>query len=133
MEIVTKARRLERYKKGERTIKHLQQMPDVSIVFQRDYDLESCASQSVTRKEKSNNEFKTGTICENPGLVAPDGICYSNCRMAACLRGGEMILIRRSHATEGPITVSNEQLTKTSVPIRDLRKRWADRLTHLSL
>jgi len=34
----------------------------------------------------------SGMICENPGLIAPGGNCYTNRRMAACLRDGEIIL-----------------------------------------
>uniref|UniRef100_UPI003001867E phycoerythrin subunit b n=1 Tax=Anunuuluaehu liula TaxID=3049639 RepID=UPI003001867E len=34
----------------------------------------------------------SGIICENPGLIAPGGNCYTNRRMAACLRDGEIIL-----------------------------------------
>ncbi len=33
-----------------------------------------------------------GMICENPGLTSPGGNCYSNRRMAACLRDGEIVL-----------------------------------------
>jgi len=31
-------------------------------------------------------------ICENPGLISPGGNCYTNRRMAACLRDGEIVL-----------------------------------------
>nr|YP_009398415.1 phycoerythrin subunit b [Lophocladia kuetzingii]ARW67601.1 phycoerythrin subunit b [Lophocladia kuetzingii] len=34
----------------------------------------------------------SGMICENPGLITPGGNCYTNRRMAACLRDGEIIL-----------------------------------------
>nr|YP_009500319.1 R-phycoerythrin class I beta subunit [Gracilariopsis heteroclada]AXE43481.1 R-phycoerythrin class I beta subunit [Gracilariopsis heteroclada] len=34
----------------------------------------------------------SGMICENTGLIAPGGNCYTNRRMAACLRDGEIIL-----------------------------------------
>nr|YP_009392643.1 phycoerythrin subunit b [Bostrychia tenella]ARW61205.1 phycoerythrin subunit b [Bostrychia tenella] len=34
----------------------------------------------------------SGMICENPGLIGPGGNCYTNRRMAACLRDGEIIL-----------------------------------------
>nr|QUE29937.1 cpeB [Erythrocladia irregularis] len=34
----------------------------------------------------------SGMICENPGLISPGGNCYTNRRMAACLRDGEIIL-----------------------------------------
>lgn len=37
-------------------------------------------------------------ICENPGLIAPGGNCYTNRRMAACLRDGEIILRYVSYA-----------------------------------
>lgn len=40
----------------------------------------------------------SGMICENPGLVAPGGNCYTNRRMAACLRDGEIILRYASYA-----------------------------------
>jgi phycoerythrin beta chain len=40
----------------------------------------------------------SGMICENPGLVAPGGNCYTNRRMAACLRDGEIILRYTSYA-----------------------------------
>lgn len=33
-----------------------------------------------------------GMICENPGLTSPGGNCYTNRRMAACLRDGEIVL-----------------------------------------
>ena len=34
----------------------------------------------------------SGMICENPGLISPGGNCYTNRRMAACLRDGEIVL-----------------------------------------
>lgn len=34
----------------------------------------------------------SGMICENPALIASGGNCYTNRRMAACLRDGEIIL-----------------------------------------
>nr|YP_010338799.1 R-phycoerythrin class I beta subunit [Glaucosphaera vacuolata]UNJ18749.1 R-phycoerythrin class I beta subunit [Glaucosphaera vacuolata] len=34
----------------------------------------------------------SGMICENPSLIASGGNCYTNRRMAACLRDGEIIL-----------------------------------------
>lgn len=34
----------------------------------------------------------SGMICENTGLIAAGGNCYTNRRMAACLRDGEIIL-----------------------------------------
>ena len=40
----------------------------------------------------------SGIICENPGLIAPGGNCYTNRRMAACLRDGEIILRYASYA-----------------------------------
>jgi len=40
----------------------------------------------------------SGMICENPGLVSPGGNCYTNRRMAACLRDGEIILRYVSYA-----------------------------------
>lgn len=40
----------------------------------------------------------SGMICENPGLIAPGGNCYTNRRMAACLRDGEIILRYTSYA-----------------------------------
>nr|YP_010986228.1 B-phycoerythrin beta subunit [Pachymeniopsis lanceolata]WOL37146.1 B-phycoerythrin beta subunit [Pachymeniopsis lanceolata] len=40
----------------------------------------------------------SGMICENPGLIAPGGNCYTNRRMAACLRDGEIILRYISYA-----------------------------------
>ena len=40
----------------------------------------------------------SGMICENPGLIAPGGNCYTNRRMAACLRDGEIILRYVSYA-----------------------------------
>nr|YP_009244098.1 R-phycoerythrin class I beta subunit [Gelidium elegans]AMK96340.1 R-phycoerythrin class I beta subunit [Gelidium elegans] len=40
----------------------------------------------------------SGMICENTGLVAPGGNCYTNRRMAACLRDGEIILRYASYA-----------------------------------
>lgn len=40
----------------------------------------------------------SGMICENPGLIAPAGNCYTNRRMAACLRDGEIILRYISYA-----------------------------------
>nr|YP_009739178.1 Phycoerythrin beta subunit [Palmaria decipiens]QIC19617.1 Phycoerythrin beta subunit [Palmaria decipiens] len=40
----------------------------------------------------------SGMICENPGLIAPGGNCYTNRRMAACLRDGEIILRYASYA-----------------------------------
>nr|YP_009393481.1 phycoerythrin subunit b [Bostrychia simpliciuscula]ARW62043.1 phycoerythrin subunit b [Bostrychia simpliciuscula] len=39
-----------------------------------------------------------GMICENPGLIAAGGNCYTNRRMAACLRDGEIILRYVSYA-----------------------------------
>nr|QCI05305.1 gerythrin subunit b [Compsothamnion thuyoides] len=40
----------------------------------------------------------SGMICENPGLITPGGNCYTNRRMAACLRDGEIILRYVSYA-----------------------------------
>lgn len=40
----------------------------------------------------------SGMICENSGLIAPGGNCYTNRRMAACLRDGEIILRYVSYA-----------------------------------
>ena len=40
----------------------------------------------------------SGMICENPGLIAPGGNCYTNRRMAACLRDGEIILRYASYS-----------------------------------
>nr|YP_063683.1 phycoerythrin beta subunit [Gracilaria tenuistipitata var. liui]AAT79758.1 R-phycoerythrin beta subunit [Gracilaria tenuistipitata var. liui] len=40
----------------------------------------------------------SGMICENPGLTSPGGNCYTNRRMAACLRDGEIILRYISYA-----------------------------------
>nr|QCI06386.1 gerythrin subunit b [Dictyurus purpurascens] len=40
----------------------------------------------------------SGMICENPGLISPGGNCYTNRRMAACLRDGEIILRYISYA-----------------------------------
>lgn len=40
----------------------------------------------------------SGMICENPGLISPGGNCYTNRRMAACLRDGEIILRYASYA-----------------------------------
>nr|YP_009546336.1 R-phycoerythrin class I beta subunit [Gelidium gabrielsonii]YP_009546559.1 R-phycoerythrin class I beta subunit [Gelidium kathyanniae]YP_009564851.1 R-phycoerythrin class I beta subunit [Gelidium coulteri]YP_009565051.1 R-phycoerythrin class I beta subunit [Gelidium galapagense]YP_009565251.1 R-phycoerythrin class I beta subunit [Gelidium sinicola]AYO27684.1 R-phycoerythrin class I beta subunit [Gelidium gabrielsonii]AYO27907.1 R-phycoerythrin class I beta subunit [Gelidium kathyanniae]QB len=40
----------------------------------------------------------SGMICENPGLIGPGGNCYTNRRMAACLRDGEIILRYASYA-----------------------------------
>lgn len=40
----------------------------------------------------------SGMICENPGLISPGGNCYTNRRMAACLRDGEIILRYVSYA-----------------------------------
>nr|BBM81630.1 phycoerythrin beta chain [Coccotylus truncatus] len=40
----------------------------------------------------------SGMICESPGLIAPGGNCYTNRRMAACLRDGEIILRYVSYA-----------------------------------
>ncbi len=40
----------------------------------------------------------SGAICENPGLIGPGGNCYTNRRMAACLRDGEIILRYVSYA-----------------------------------
>nr|YP_009392848.1 phycoerythrin subunit b [Caloglossa intermedia]ARW61410.1 phycoerythrin subunit b [Caloglossa intermedia] len=40
----------------------------------------------------------SGMICENNGLIAPGGNCYTNRRMAACLRDGEIILRYVSYA-----------------------------------
>nr|YP_009399067.1 phycoerythrin subunit b [Taenioma perpusillum]ARW68464.1 phycoerythrin subunit b [Taenioma perpusillum] len=40
----------------------------------------------------------SGMICENPGLIAAGGNCYTNRRMAACLRDGEIILRYVSYA-----------------------------------
>lgn len=34
----------------------------------------------------------SGMICENPGLISAGGNCYTNRRMAACLRDGEILL-----------------------------------------
>ena len=34
----------------------------------------------------------SGMICENPALISPSGNCYTNRRMAACLRDSEIIL-----------------------------------------
>ncbi|TGG83844.1 MAG: bleomycin hydrolase [Aphanocapsa feldmannii 288cV] len=39
-----------------------------------------------------------GMICENTGLTAPGGNCYTNRRMAACLRDGEIVLRYVSYA-----------------------------------
>nr|QCI05796.1 gerythrin subunit b [Dasysiphonia japonica] len=40
----------------------------------------------------------SGMICENSGLITPGGNCYTNRRMAACLRDGEIILRYVSYA-----------------------------------
>jgi len=40
----------------------------------------------------------SGMICENPGLISAGGNCYTNRRMAACLRDGEIILRYVSYA-----------------------------------
>lgn len=40
----------------------------------------------------------SGMICENPGLITPGGNCYTNRRMAACLRDGEIIIRYVSYA-----------------------------------
>nr|WDA98833.1 phycoerythrin beta subunit [Sciadococcus taiwanensis] len=40
----------------------------------------------------------SGMIYENPELISPGGNCYTNWRMAACLRDGEMILRYISYA-----------------------------------
>ena len=40
----------------------------------------------------------SGMICENPSLISPSGNCYTNRRMAACLRDGEIILRYVSYA-----------------------------------
>nr|YP_010338626.1 R-phycoerythrin class I beta subunit [Rhodaphanes brevistipitata]UNJ18576.1 R-phycoerythrin class I beta subunit [Rhodaphanes brevistipitata] len=40
----------------------------------------------------------SGMICENPGLISPGGNCYTNRRMAACLRDGEIVLRYISYA-----------------------------------
>ena len=40
----------------------------------------------------------SGMICENPGLISPGGNCYTNRRMAACLRDGEIVLRYVSYA-----------------------------------
>nr|AAD25044.1 phycoerythrin beta subunit [Rhodella reticulata] len=40
----------------------------------------------------------SGMICENPSLIASGGNCYTNRRMAACLRDGEIILRYISYA-----------------------------------
>lgn len=40
----------------------------------------------------------SGMICENPGLITPGGNCYTNRRMAACLRDGEIIIRYISYA-----------------------------------
>nr|YP_010728622.1 R-phycoerythrin class I beta subunit [Phymatolithon calcareum]WEA76779.1 R-phycoerythrin class I beta subunit [Phymatolithon calcareum] len=40
----------------------------------------------------------SGMICENNGLISPGGNCYTNRRMAACLRDGEIILRYASYA-----------------------------------
>nr|QCI07652.1 gerythrin subunit b [Nitophyllum punctatum] len=40
----------------------------------------------------------SGMICENTGLIAPGGNCYTNRRMAACLRDGEIVLRYVSYA-----------------------------------
>lgn len=40
----------------------------------------------------------SGMICENTGLISPGGNCYTNRRMAACLRDGEIILRYASYA-----------------------------------
>nr|YP_009391815.1 phycoerythrin subunit b [Acrosorium ciliolatum]ARW59959.1 phycoerythrin subunit b [Acrosorium ciliolatum] len=40
----------------------------------------------------------SGMICENSGLISPGGNCYTNRRMAACLRDGEIILRYVSYA-----------------------------------
>nr|BBK20600.1 phycoerythrin subunit B [Cryptomonas sp. SAG 977-2f] len=40
----------------------------------------------------------SGIICENPSLISPGGNCYTNRRMAACLRDGEIILRYVSYA-----------------------------------
>ena len=40
----------------------------------------------------------SGMICENPSLISPSGNCYTNRRMAACLRDAEIILRYVSYA-----------------------------------
>nr|YP_009397192.1 phycoerythrin subunit b [Thuretia quercifolia]ARW66378.1 phycoerythrin subunit b [Thuretia quercifolia] len=40
----------------------------------------------------------SGMICENSGLISVGGNCYTNRRMAACLRDGEIILRYVSYA-----------------------------------
>ena len=42
----------------------------------------------------------SGMICENTGLIAPGGNCYTNRRMAACLRDGEIILRSRERSEQ---------------------------------
>jgi len=36
----------------------------------------------------------SGMICENPSLISPSGNCYTNRRMAACLRDGDHPTLR---------------------------------------
>ena len=40
----------------------------------------------------------SGMICEQPNLISPTGNCYTNRRMAACLRDAEIILRYVSYA-----------------------------------
>nr|YP_009370335.1 r-phycoerythrin beta subunit [Bulboplastis apyrenoidosa]ARO90824.1 r-phycoerythrin beta subunit [Bulboplastis apyrenoidosa] len=40
----------------------------------------------------------SGMICENPSLIASGGNCYTNRRMAACLRDAEIIIRYISYA-----------------------------------
>nr|YP_009391403.1 phycoerythrin subunit b [Platysiphonia delicata]ARW59547.1 phycoerythrin subunit b [Platysiphonia delicata] len=52
----------------------------------------------------------SGMICENPGLISPGGNCYTNRRMAACLRDGEIILRYVSYALlAGDVSVLDDR------------------------
>lgn len=52
----------------------------------------------------------TGMICENPGLISPGGNCYTNRRMAACLRDGEIILRYTSYSLlSGDVSVLEDR------------------------
>ncbi|MCG8364789.1 MAG: bleomycin hydrolase, partial [Pseudanabaenales cyanobacterium] len=51
-----------------------------------------------------------GICCENPGLTAPGGGVYTNRKMAACLRDGEIILRYITYAVlTGDASVLNDR------------------------
>ncbi|NEO83952.1 MAG: phycocyanin subunit beta [Spirulina sp. SIO3F2] len=52
----------------------------------------------------------SGIVCESPGLIAPGGGVYTNRKMAACLRDGEIVLRYITYALlTGDASVLNDR------------------------